>query len=141
MVTFSRISQATHQGVKGGVVVDGLDALVQSFTREAAEARQRAEKVVVDNAARMADRMRKNVPLGPPALHVRDSITSDHTATGTGRGVYADAGADPRADAGAFVGRFLEHGTVKMSPRPWAGPAADETLPEFLRDIKGLPKL
>ena len=50
----------------------------------------------------------------------------------------ADAGPDPRADESAFVARFLEHGTVKMSPQPFVGPAADQTFPEFAKDIANL---
>lgn len=137
----SRSSVASHTGTRGGVVVDGVDLVVSDFMREAVEVRPRAERVVVHHADKAAQRMRNRVPIGPPTLHVLNSITSDQHATTDGIRVWADAGPDPTADEGAFVARFLEHGTVHQPPQPFVGPSGDETLPEFVDDIRGLPKL
>lgn len=136
-----RLTQATHEGTRGGIVVDGLDLLVSSFTREADQVRGRAEDLVVDYAAKAADRMRSTVAIGPPDVHVVDTITSDTHATKDGRAVYADAGPDEDAGEGAFVARFLEHGTVHMGPQPFVGPAADYITPGFDRDVHRLPRL
>lgn len=136
MVTRSSTSTASH-----GAVVDGADQVVRSFLREAVTIAPKAAAVTVAVAAKAAQRMRNRVPIGPPTLHVLNSITSDTTPNKAGAGVYADAGPDPTADAGAFVGRFLEHGTVKMAPRPFVGPAGDETLPEFIEAMRKLPGL
>lgn len=137
----SRTSTASHTGTRGGLVVDGVDLIVSDFMREANTVRPRAERVVVKHADKAAQRMRNNVPIGPPTLHVLNSITSDQRATTDGTRVWADAGPDPSADEGAFVARFLEHGTVHMGPQPFVGPAGDATLPEFVTDVRGLPNL
>lgn len=133
-----RVSQATRSGVRGGVVVEGLDAVVRDFTRKAATLQPAAGAATVRAAGRAAERMRNTVPIGPPELHVLDSITADQTPNFDLGGPYADAGPDMEAGEGAFVARFLENGTVKMSPRPFAGPAADKTIPEFVADVDQL---
>lgn len=141
MVTLSKTGAATHQG-RSGVVVDGLDAVVASFFKEAVTVAPKAAVAVVKSANKAAERMRNTVPIGPPRLHVLNSITSDQTPTVEGLGrVYADAGPDSRADEGAFVARFLEHGTIKMPPQPVVRPAGDQTLPEFEDDMRRLPSL
>lgn len=136
-----RTNIASHTGTKGGMVVDGVDHIVRDFTREANTIRPRAGAVVVKHAGKAAERMRNTVPIGPPTLHVLNSITADQKPTIDGHGVYADAGPDPEADAGAFVARFLEHGNVHQAPQPFVGPAGDATVPEFVDDLKALPNL
>lgn len=136
------LSQASHIGTRGGIVVDGLDAVVRDFTRKAATLQVEAGREVVRHADRAAQRMRNTVPIGPPELHVLDSITADQRPSiDPTVGIYADCGPDPAANAGAFVARFLERGTVHMEPRPFVGPAADQTLPEFERAIGRLGDL
>lgn len=125
---------ASHES-RSGIIVDGVDAVVTRFTRDAASIRPQAGAVVVHHAERAAQRMRDTVAIGPDPHHVLDSITADTRPTIDRTEVYADAGPDPRADEGAFVARFLEHGTVKQAPQPFVGPAADRTIPEFIRDI------
>lgn len=118
--------------------IDGLEHVTSMFTRKAATIRPLAGAVAVKHAANVARRMRDRVPIGPEPWHVLNSITEDDEPTFDRTTVYADAGPDPAADPGAFVARFIENGTVKQAPQPFAGPAADATFPEFLRDLKGL---
>lgn len=134
MPSFSS-SAASHTGTRGGIVLDGLDEVVSMFTRKAATIRPAAGAVTVRHAGKVAQRMRDTVAIGPDPHHVLDSITSDERPTFDRTTVYADAGPDPRADEGAFVARFLEHGTVRQAPQPFVGPAADRTVPEFLKDL------
>lgn len=131
---FDSLKTATHQG-GSGIVVDGVDAVTAMFTRKATTIRPKAGVVAVQHAAKAAQRMRDTVAIGPDPHHVLDSITEDTRPTFERTTVYADAGPDPRADIGAFVARFLEHGTVNMAPQPFVGPAADQTFPEFSKDI------
>jgi len=138
VATFSRTQQSTRQGVKG-VVIEGLDVVVQNFTREADTIRPRAEKTVVDYAEKMAQGMRDTVPVDEG--DVLDSITSDNKASREGFGVYADAGPDPRANKAAFVARFLVNGTVKMGQRWSIDAVADRVEPEFAKAIRDLSKL
>lgn len=142
MVTFSRTQQATRAGADGrtAFVVEGVDVLVASFTREAVTIAPKAGAVVVAGASRAAQRMKDRVHIDEGDL--LDSITADQKPTAQGLGVYADAGPSEAANAeGAFKGPFFENGTVKMPPDPFAGPAADETGPEVFEAIKRLPSL
>lgn len=127
------VSSATRPGARGGFVVEGVDALVRDFTRKAATVHPEAGRTVVAQAARAADRMRSTVAVDDG--DVRDSITSDSAPTLTGTGVYADVGPEH------FVARFLENGTVKMSPRPFVGPAADRAVNELADALEELGDL
>lgn len=128
------ITQAGRAGSrKGSTVVEGLDVIVRDFTREANTIRPKSEKVVVDYAAKAADRMRSLVAIDEG--DTLDSIDSDRKATTDGSTVYADAG------PWWFVARFLEHGTVDTAPQPFVGPAADQIVGPFANAIKGLPDL
>lgn len=140
MVTFGSSRQSTRSAARGsGIVIEGDDLLVQQFTREAVTARPKAGAVVVLFAGKAAERMRSRVPIDEGDL--LDSITADKTPTLSPMGAYADAGPDPSANPGAFKGHMIERGTVKMGPRPFVGPAGDETLPEFVEAMKRLPSL
>lgn len=139
MATFSRTQTASRTGAGGAVVVEGVDAIVAEFTREAASVGDRANKMVVEYAKKAADRMRDIVPV--QSGDVRSSITSDPAASRSENQIYAEAGPDKVANSQAFVARYLEFGTSKMSPRPFVFPAADRVLPEFERAMKNLSKL
>jgi HK97 gp10 family phage protein len=150
MATFSRTGQAVRSRAggernargqfrkQGGVVVEGVDAVVSNFRFRADSIRPLAAQVAVSHAERAANLMRDRVPVRHG--NVLDSITADEKATTDRSGVYADAGPDTRANKAAFVARFLEHGTVKMAPRPFVGPAADQVLPEFHEAIRLLAR-
>lgn len=145
MPTFSRTSQATRAGIprragaKPGIVVEGVDVIVQQFTREALASSARASELVVTYAEKAANRMRATVPVDQG--DVLDSISADRSASTDEHGVFAEAGPDLDENDAAFVARFLERGTVKMAPRPFVGPAADEVLPDFERAMRNLSRL
>lgn len=121
---------------RSALVVDGVDATVRSFTLKAVEARVKADAVVVRTAGRAADLMRALVPVDEGDL--LDSITADRQASMDGLFVYADAGPSREANRGAFKAPWIESGTVKMSPQPFVGPAADRVLPEFELAMRAL---
>jgi HK97 gp10 family phage protein len=129
---------ASHQGASG-VVIDGLDEVVRDLTFRAVAIQPVAAKIVVEHAGKLAQKMRDLVPVDQG--DVLDSITADQSATFDASGVYADAGPDPAANKAAFVARFLEHGTIKMAPRPFIGPAADQTLDAFVAAMKAIASL
>lgn len=119
--------------------IEGLDAVVRDFTRAADRIRPDAGVVVVEWADKAAQKMRDLVPIDEG--DVLDSITSDPAPQIDGTGMYAEAGPDTEANAQAFVARFLEDGTSKMSPRPFVHPAAEMILAGFERAVTDLPKL
>lgn len=139
-MAFSRSSssQVSRIGTRGGVVIEGLDLVVSEFTRKAATLQPAAGAAVVRFAGKAAERMRNRVPIDEGDL--LNSVTADQTPTVGDGGVYADAGPD-LAIKGGFKGHMIENGTVKMGPQPFAGPAADETFPEFEDAIKHLGDL
>jgi HK97 gp10 family phage protein len=57
------------------------------------------------------------VAVGESAPHIRDAIHTDSQP----EGVYVVAG-----DSQTFYGHILEHGSVKMAPRPFLVPALEE---------------
>jgi HK97 gp10 family phage protein len=136
--TRSSSSQASRIGTRGGVVIEGLDLVVSDFTRKAATLQPAVGAATVRYAAKAAERMRNRVPIDEGDL--LNSVTADQTPTFGDGGVYADAGPD-LAIKGGFKGHLIEHGTVKMGPQPFVGPAADETFPEFEDAIKHLGDL
>ena len=99
MPTLRSTRGASHTGVKGGVVMDGVDAVVRDFTREADQVGGRADRVVVEYAAKADQLMRDTVAVDQG--DVLDSITSDsHAHHDIAGAVYADAGPDPEGQPG-----------------------------------------
>jgi HK97 gp10 family phage protein len=139
MPTFGRTQQAARGGAardargryrSNAFVVEGVDAIVNRFTLRSKTIGPLAGAAAVRGARRAADVMRSTVAVDRG--DVRDSITSDTEPTIEGTTIYADAGPTH------FVGKFLEEGTVRMAPQPFAQPAADQVVPEFVNDIRRL---
>jgi hypothetical protein len=136
MLRTSRTTSATRTGSGGGIVVEGLDAVVSQFARKAGQLPLGAGAAAVAAAKAAADVQRRLVPIDEGDL--LDSITADERPTIDAGSVHADAGPDPAANPGAFKGPLIEHGTVKMSPQPFVGPSADEAMPTFERALRNL---
>lgn len=132
----AKISQATHTGTRGGVVVDGLDAVVTDFALRAARIPAAAGVAVVAAAKQAAGIQRSLVPIDEGDL--LDSITADDRPTIDGAAVYADAGPDTSVNPGGFKGHLIERGTVDTPPFPFVGPSADETMPSFEKALRAL---
>jgi hypothetical protein len=136
MLRTSRINSATRTGSRGGIVVEGLDAVVTQFARKAGQIPVGAGAAAVAAAQQAADVQRRLVPIDEGDL--LDSITADDRPTITATSVYADAGPDASANPGAFKGPLHEHGTVKMAPNPFVAPSADEVMPTFEKALRAL---
>lgn len=109
------------------VTITGFDELVDAIEGEVDRIRHRAPKVVEKHIEEMAQKMRDHVPVGEGTT--LESITADEHAAVDGNLIWAEAGPE------WFVGRFIEHGTVKMPPRPFVDPAADGVLGAFGADL------
>lgn len=112
------------------IEVEGTDVLARGFAIRAARLQPAVELTVVTFAERAAQKMRDRVPIDTGGL--LGSIDADDTAQRDASGVYADAGPE------LFTARFIERGTVKMPPRPFAGPTADELAVPFEAAMEGL---
>ena len=75
-------------------------------------------KVIKDGGEAIAKRAKEIAPKGATG-NLRRSINSTFTAGGGGSEATAEIGPT------VFYGRFVEHGTSRMSPRPYLAPAAD----------------
>jgi HK97 gp10 family phage protein len=114
--------------------VDGLDAVVRDFTRDAVLAREASKVVVVEHARQAANRMKVTVPIGS-TQRTLESISSDADATSEGTAVWAEAGPE------WFVARFINDGTAKMPPRPFVDQALADQAPKFERAMRAVPGL
>lgn len=137
--TATRTGVARRAGAKPPIVVEGVDVLTRAFTSAAVAATVDASALVITTAEKAANHMRANVPVDEG--NVLDSISADRIATVDVGGVCAEAGPDLDENPAAFVARYLENGTVKMSPRPFVGPAADHVAPDFERGLERLIRL
>lgn len=109
--------------------VDGADR-VEKDLRQLAERTVQAQRVVVDQAGRVASSMRSHIPRR--SGNIGDSTTSDDHATVDGSGVWAEAGPEH------FAGVFVEYGTAGHGPRSFVEPTVAEIGPQFeaaLREI------
>jgi len=94
-----------------------LVALEQDLAGISGRVAPAVAKVIKDGGEAIAKRAKEIVP--KQTGHLGRTISSTFTVGG--------AGSDARAEVGptAYYGRFVEHGTSHMSPRPYLAPAAD----------------
>lgn len=104
------------------IETSGVETVASSFAGAAAAIQWKARMQVARTAAEIAGTQRALIP----------------TATGRTKGTISttigDKGMSAAVGPGgkrAHIARFLEYGTVKMSPRPFIGPSADKHLPGF----------
>lgn len=98
-----------------------LSAFGGDLTRLGQRAHDLAHKVVSKTAADIAADAKKFAPYRTGNL--RNSI--GHDITVGGGAVEAEIG--PTAN----YGHYLEHGTSRMAPQPYLGPAFDRRVPSF----------
>lgn len=84
----------------------------------------------------MVEAARNNVPLGPPAIHLRDNVGATPVPGVPGK---VAIGAFRILKIGEiFYGRYLEWGTVKQSATPWLRPAFDSTRESVISRLVSL---
>lgn len=126
-VTQAQRVSTSRRGAARGIVIDGADVVASAFTSAASEIRAKTSSVVVEFAGLAEDKMYQHTN----SRRVAESLTADSAATDTPTSVYAEAGPDPRVSNQAFIARFLEYGTPRHPPQPFAMPAADELAGPF----------
>ena len=94
-----------------------LVALEQDLAGVGGRVTPAVAKVIKDGGEAIAKRAKELAPRRSGKL--QRSINSTFTAGGGGTEATAEIGPT------AFYGRFVEHGTAKMSPHPYLAPAAD----------------
>lgn len=107
------------------LAVTGTQFVAGSFLKAATSAPEMAEDITLRHIGRVADVMRSTVPVREG--EVRDSIESD-VRNEKGR-VIGEAGPTH------FVARFLQFGTVNMSPKWDALGAGEGIAPEWQADL------
>ena len=95
-----------------------LVALEQTLAGVSGRVTPAVAKVIKDGGEAIAKRAKELAPRGATGK-LRRSINSTFTAGGGGSEAHAEIGPT------AFYGRFVEHGTARMSPHPYLAPAAD----------------
>lgn len=108
------------------VEIDGDKALVADLGRASALAGLRARDAVREAADLVAERARAIVPVRRGQL--RDSITAELIE-------QTEAEVGPENARGGGYGHIVEKGLAGRAPRPFLGPALDETEPDFARLI------
>ncbi len=107
-------------------VARALDTSQTTVRRKAADA-VRLFTLQVERGAKL------RAPVDTGAL--RNSITSSFSGDGLGTGFVGECG--PAVN----YAPFLEFGTVKMTPRPFLGPAFDAVEPGFLKALEQIDPL
>lgn len=105
----------------------GVDLVARELRLTAATVPAGTGKVLQEQAGRLRLAMIRRTR----SRRIAASVTADPSPTPTPTGLYTEVGPDSRVSNQAFIARFHERGTVKMAPRPFAGPAADEIAPGF----------
>lgn len=105
-----------------GAELIGLAAKLDESTRSVPRA---VRDVIKSGGERVAKAAQRFAPKASGDM--ADSIKS----TMVGNATMSEAEIGPTA----FYGRFLEHGTAKMAPRPFLGPALDEVSPSIADGI------
>lgn len=108
--------------------MDDLDALASDLGKARQATDRFVSKVVLDYGDKIADTMRQNAPVASGEL--RDSIGAEVA----GRGVFA-GGISVDVGPTVWYAHFPERGTSRQSPRPYAGPAFDQHVEGFVREI------
>lgn len=103
-----------------------LNALAADLVAAGDEVAFGAPRVVAAAAERLKQRARDRCPKDSHRLERSIYVSLDLA------GVSAEIG------PAAFYGQFVELGTSKMAPRPFMGPAFDETEPEFMAELGAL---
>lgn len=118
-------------------MADTLGDFTADLRREAATARKRSSKALIDGANEIilpGQQARIAVGAAKHGVHARDTIKVLNV-----RGAPAKVGDQViSVGSGWFVGRFLEFGTSRMAPQPWLESEADLTaLQHRLADVLG----
>ena len=111
--------------------VEGIDNILNQFSRFDQESRVNLRKAVRSNANALRKAIQSRAPVDSGNL--KSSIKAKYEKDGFG----ADVG--PVSGKGSHA-HLIEFGTVKMSAQPFITPSAEEQKPKYEKDIKGAIK-
>lgn len=101
--------------------MEGFEQIQNNLKRLGNKARRVENKAILEGANIVADRMRKEVPISNiDHLHIRDDIQVSNVKR---KGGIPSAEVGPGVST-AWRAKFLEFGTVKMSPTPFISKSA-----------------
>lgn len=104
----------------------GFDELAQELSQIAKAATGPAKKEALEDGAEIVvDRARALAPVDTGLLKREGIVKGDNTGDKIDIGWTKDG----------FYGRFLEHGTSKMAPRPHINPAWEQTKTQVINTM------
>lgn len=104
----------------------GFDELAQELSQIAKAATGPAKKEALEDGAEIVvDRARALAPVDTGLLKREGIVKGDNTGDKIDIGWTKDG----------FYGRFLEHGTSKMAPRPHISPAWEQTKTQVINTM------
>lgn len=107
--------------------VEGLDEVLRQFNRFDREARVNFREAVKKTATNITRMAKARVPVGDSGL-LKKSIRAAYDRDGFG----AEIGAGNKK---AYYAGFVEHGTTKMTARPYMHPSGEEAKPQYIADV------
>lgn len=122
--------------------MDDLDRLSSDFIRAQKNSKRLVSEVVLDSGEKMASSMRQRAPVASGDL--RDSIGvfgASKTVTdpygGKTKVPLSAAPGDLSVEVGPTVwyAHFPERGTSRQAPKPYAAPAFDEHVEDFVAKV------
>lgn len=108
---------------KGRIELQGVDELLADIRKRLGNGAARLENRGLRKAGQpIAEAMKTHINRSNQAPHLRDDIRVSGVRRKDGKR-YVLIGAGKKT---GWRGHFLEFGTVKMAPKPWAGPGFEE---------------
>lgn len=112
--------------------LEGIEELMQELQRQASK--KDVKTVVQVNGRRLENSMKQ---IAKPGVAFVKGYSVGNLARQISRQTR-DGGLSVEVGTTAEYGEYLELGTRKMSPEPFARPALDDVTPQFIGDLKQL---
>jgi HK97 gp10 family phage protein len=121
--------------MKAQIYLKGIEKLERQANKVIKEVNSEKQKLLLDNARLVRDRIRSKAPLGPTGNLKKAAYASSLPASLSGRAV-AFAGIRPRKAPHAHLVEYGHAGPHPAPPHPFVRPAWDEMKDQVKRNIQ-----